>query len=190
MKLQSSIITASPFIISPYKIPSEGSFYSIPQEGQTVTFNCASSTSTKALFWILPNGTRVDVDAESESALVNLNISQNQLVIPEVHKGMDGQYVCVLEGAQRQIFFIPYVVSQTDFIQTFLISTCITLGFAFVCVLVLLLDRYSRLRCLSRHRRARTARQSLNTVRKKRITMEAIAEESYNAIGEGDLRSA
>lgn len=71
-----------------------------------------------------------------------LNISENQLTILGVRRGMDGQYVCIVRDDHRQVFFIPYVIARADYSQSVLISLCVSLGFAFACCSVLVLDRY------------------------------------------------
>uniref|UniRef100_A0A0M3JH76 Ig-like domain-containing protein n=1 Tax=Anisakis simplex TaxID=6269 RepID=A0A0M3JH76_ANISI len=113
------------------------------------------------LFWILPNGTRIDVvDSATDSssgpifalathqdgsnATFGLNVSHSQLVIPEVHKGMDGRYVCVMEDAQQRVFFIPYVISSINFSQSLMVSLSVAVCFAIACLLVLIFDRYCK----------------------------------------------
>uniref|UniRef100_A0A0M3HSQ3 Ig-like domain-containing protein n=1 Tax=Ascaris lumbricoides TaxID=6252 RepID=A0A0M3HSQ3_ASCLU len=186
------IAVPAPVIVSSYNVPLENSFYSIPKEGQAVTFNCTTPTETRALFWILPNGTRIDVGQGSEDHLgqvlvaMNFNGSSSQLIIPEVRRGMDGQYVCVLDGAPRQIFFIPYVVSTINFAQAVMISLGVTVGFAVACASVLLFDRYCASGFHLRHHAAQVADESPLPPRKQRVMNNVLAEQGSDTVTEND----
>lgn len=72
----------------------------------------------------------------------SVNVSGDLLTILGVRRGMDGQYICVIEDDRQQIFFIPYVIAQTDYPKSMLLSACVSLGFAAACFIILILDRY------------------------------------------------
>ncbi|MFH4975074.1 hypothetical protein AB6A40_001783 [Gnathostoma spinigerum] len=134
----------------------------IPKEDSVVVFSCnassesaeddnrvrGSSLPSSDLFWILPNGTRLDVTDKSLSS--TFNASDNRLIIRGVKAWMDGEYTCV-SGSRKQVFYIPYIVSRGNYSTSLLISLGATVGFGIACIIVILLDRYYVKHCLRKH---------------------------------------
>lgn len=143
--------------------------YSIPEEGSVVVFNCTADDGSRPLFWILPNGTKISAQSNGPVAFGSFRASSNQLIIEGVHKGMDGDYTCILEDSGRRMFFIPYIIANTDYSQSLLISVCVSLIFALACIAVLLFDRYW---ARSHAGSSRVADNSLPVARKQRIASE------------------
>uniref|UniRef100_A0A914UKJ6 Ig-like domain-containing protein n=1 Tax=Plectus sambesii TaxID=2011161 RepID=A0A914UKJ6_9BILA len=138
--------------------------YKVPTEGQQVIFNCSQEGMQSVDYWILPDGSFVDVHSAPVDGNYRIG-DRGELIVMAVKPGMDGTYACERKADDgtlwRMEFLIPYIITNVDYTYSFLISLSLSIVFAAACIIIMLVDKYRwRVKEQKTRKRTRTARKS------------------------------
>jgi len=118
--------------------------YVVPREFDSLDLVCQSDVG--AVAWILPDGERVELVsiADEPNRTVerdNLLFSTKRLRIEKVQTDQTGRYSCVLANGDKFHFYIPYVTGRVDMFRAMSLSVGVSLSFAVLFALVILVER-------------------------------------------------